>query len=102
MSAQSFSGVDRHAEVLPAFNRDAAALARAKRARVAFQARLVERFSNFLRGSGREPSDSDLRMFALLAAAEHQLERRLLGMPFNRSAGLPHEASVLPASRAQQ
>ena len=79
MSAQVFFPLVRNAGLRRAFNRDAAALARANRSREAFQVRLVERFGNFLRGSGQEPSDSDLRMFALLASAEHQLERRLVG-----------------------
>lgn len=82
MSTQYFLRVDREGlRVLPAFNRDAAALARAKRARAAFQARLVETFGGYLAGECSEPGDADLHMFALLAAAEYRLERRLVGAP---------------------
>jgi hypothetical protein len=101
MSAQHASRLD-HPAVFPAFNRDAAALARARRAREAFQARLVESFDNFLRGSGKDPSDSDLRTFALLAAAEHQLEQRVLGTSPNRVDGQMHDENVLLPSRAYQ
>jgi hypothetical protein len=79
MSAQHFLRVDRSTiGTLPVFNRDAAALARARRARSAFQDRLTDAFGAHLRGAGAEPSDSDLRTFALLVAAEHQLEGRLI------------------------
>lgn len=53
------------------------ALARATRAREAFQARLVSSFHAHLDGFGPEPSDADLRTFALLAATEHRLEQHL-------------------------
>lgn len=102
MSAHGFFPVDRHAGVRPAFNRDAAALARAKRSREAFQARLVERFGNFLRGSGPEPSDSDLRTFALLASAEHQLERRLVGTSNKGAEEATTNASVQPTIKGYQ
>lgn len=59
-----------------AFDREAAELARATRARNAFQSRLVDTFRMHLEG-GPEPSDADLQMFARLAAAEHALERQL-------------------------
>lgn len=101
MSAQHLLQLDCPA-VPTAFNRDAAALARAKRARLAFQARLAENFGDFLRGSGKDPSDSDLRTFALLAAAEHQLERRLLGTSRNEVEGQTEQENVLPTSRAYQ
>lgn len=102
MSAHSFFPVDRRAGVRPAFNRDAAALARAKRSREAFQARLVERFGNFLRGSGQEPSDSDLRTFALLASAEHQLEQRLIGTSSKGAEEVTSDASAHPTTKAYQ
>ncbi|MDM0121643.1 hypothetical protein [Variovorax arabinosiphilus] len=78
MSAQHFLRVDRpRLGAIPAFNRDAAALARATRARAAFQLRLVDTFRAYLAGDGSEPSDADLRTFARLAAEEHRLEQRL-------------------------
>ena len=78
MSAQHFLRVERpKLGALPAFNRDAAALARATRARAAFQLRLVDTFRSHLGGEGPEPSDWALRTFALLAAEEHRLEQRV-------------------------
>lgn len=78
MSAQHFLRVDRPTlGAFPVFNRDAAALARAARARCAFQDRLVDSFRRYLEGVGAEPTDSDLRTFALLVAAERELEQRL-------------------------
>lgn len=78
MSAQHFLRVERpRLGAIPAFNRDAAALARATRARAAFQLRLVDTFRAYLAGDGSEPSDADLRTFARLAAEEHRLEQRL-------------------------
>ena len=94
MSAHVVVPVDRPADARPAFNRDAAALARAKRSRQAFQARLAERFGNLLRGSGHEPSDSDLRMFALLASEEHQLEQRLVGTSSKVAQEATNDGSV--------
>lgn len=78
MSAQHFLRVERpRLGAIPAFNRDAAALARATRTRAAFQLRLVDTFRAYLAGGGAEPSDSELRTFAQLAAEEHRLEQRL-------------------------
>ena len=75
MSAQHYLKVDRAPlGAFPPFDRNAAALARARRARQVFQDRLVDTFRGYLEGVGAEPSDSDLRTFALLAAAEYQLE----------------------------
>ena len=80
MSARAFLRVQGPgAGALPVFNRDAAALARAARARGAYQARLVDTFRAHLEGRGAEPSDADLRTFALLVAAEHQLEQKAAG-----------------------
>ncbi|MGJ7493096.1 hypothetical protein [Variovorax sp. ZT4R33] len=53
------------------------ALARATRAREAFQARLASSFRAHLDGLAPEPSDAELRTFALLAATEHRLEQHL-------------------------
>ncbi|MGJ7519371.1 hypothetical protein ACSFA0_02600 [Variovorax sp. LT1P1] len=91
MSAQHFLRVE-HPKLgaIPAFNRDAAALARATRARLAFQARLVDTFRAHLEGAGSEPSDSALRTFAVLAAEEHRLEQRLADAA-DRSATGPTE-----------
>lgn len=58
-------------------SREADALGRAVRARQAFQERLVAMFNEHINGLGPEPSDSDLRVFALLAAAEQRLEQNL-------------------------
>lgn len=78
MSAQHFLRMERPGlGAFPVFDRDAAALARASRARDAFQARLVDTFRAHLEGAGAEPSDADLRTFALLVAAEHQLEQKV-------------------------
>lgn len=78
MSAQHFLRVDRPIlGALPVSNRDAAALARAARARCAFQDRLLGTFRRNVEGVGAEPTDSDLRTFASLVAAEHELKQRL-------------------------
>ena len=96
MSAQHFLRVERpKLGAIPAFNRDAAALARATRARAAFQLRLVDTFRTYLAGDGAEPSDSELRTFALLAAEEHRLEQRLADAA-GRSVAAPTDA-VHPA-----
>lgn len=98
MSAQRFLRADRPTlGAFPVFDRDAAALARAARARCAFQDRLVDTFRTYLEGAGSEPTDSDLRIFALLVATEHQLEQRLnkgmdSGMPLKKDHKV-HEIS---------
>ena len=92
MSAQHFLRVERpKLGAIPAVNRDAAALARATRARTAFQLRLVDTFRTYLAGDGSEPSDSELRTFALLAAEEHRLEQRLADAA-GRSVAAPTDA----------
>lgn len=99
MSAQHFLRVERpKLGAIPAFNRDAAALARATRARAAFQLRLVDTFRSYLEGDGSEPSDSELRTFALLAAEEHRLEQRLAEVSVRSVAGPTHEVRAAPAS----
>lgn len=98
MSAQHFLRVERpRLGAIPAFNRDAAALARATRARAAFQLRLVDTFRTYLEGEGPEPSDSALRTFALLAAEEHRLEQRLTNAAVRSVAGPTHEVRAAPA-----
>jgi hypothetical protein len=98
MSAQHFLRVERpKLGAIPAFNRDAAALARATRARAAFQLRLVDTFRTYLEGEGPEPSDSALRTFALLAAEEHRLEQRLANAAVRSVAGPTHEVREAPA-----
>ena len=88
MSAQHFLRVEHpRLGAIPAFNRDAAALARATRARLAFQARLVDTFRASLQGDGAEPSDSALRTFAGLAEEEHRLEQRLAETADPRATG---------------
>ncbi|MGJ7485416.1 hypothetical protein ACSFA2_09160 [Variovorax sp. LT2P21] len=99
MSAQHFLRVERpRLGAIPAFNRDAAALARATRARAAFQSRLVDTFRTYLEGDGAEPSDSALRTFALLAAEEHRLEQRLAGVSDRSTAGPTQAVRAGPAS----
>jgi hypothetical protein len=93
MSAQHFLRVERpKLGAMPAFNRDAAALARATRARAAYQLRLVDTFRAYLAGEGSEPSDADLRTFAQLAAEEHRLEQRLADAS-GRSVAGPTDAA---------
>lgn len=92
MSAQHFLRVERpRLGAIPAFNRDAAALARATRARAAFQLRLVDTFRTYLAGAGSEPTDAELRTFALLAAEEHRLEQRVATSAGRSAAGATHD-----------
>lgn len=51
-------------------------------ARCAFHDRLVDTFRGYLEGVGADPTDTDLRTFALLVAEDPELQQR-----FNREPG---------------